>query len=96
MMFTPIATGGGVWTIDRSSNRLDNATFYVDAAGYYHRDDGPSYLVDDMGACAWHQHGVLHRSGGPAFEDASDVQWWLNGVQQPDDAAYWATRGPIF
>lgn len=50
-------------------------TYWVDASGLLHRDDGPAMMFDD-GTQQWYQHGVLHREDGPAEIYNNNLKLW--------------------
>jgi hypothetical protein len=56
-----------------------NGTEYWRRSGKFHREDGPSVILDD-GSQFWHRKGALHREDGPAiiWQDGKQ-EWWLNG-----------------
>ena len=52
---------------------------WCNAAGEYHREDGPAIEYAD-GCKSWWINGKLHREDGPAIEYTDDYkEWWLNG-----------------
>lgn len=89
-VFTPLAGSGGVWAYAGGGRRV----LWVDAEGNFHREDGPAV---DLGiVTSWYRHGLRHRVGGPAHQDAArpeENEWFVDGVQQAPDLAWFAARG---
>ena len=57
----------------------DGTRRYYNAAGQFHRTDGPAVERAD-GTEFWYQNGQLHRTAGPAIEWCDGAGWWyLNG-----------------
>ena len=62
----------------------DKGLRYYDADGNLHREDGPAKITGI--GCTWYNHGVKHRSDGPACVNiAGDKEWWINGERHRED-----------
>jgi hypothetical protein len=55
-------------------------------------------LTDEYGTKYWHQHGKLHRLGGPAIVHADGTTWWYfaDKHQRLDGPAYEEASGYYF
>ena len=74
---------------DRLKHRIeddrDGTRRYYNAAGQYHRDDGPAVEYPG-GSKYWYQNGLLHRTDGPAIEYTNGrKEWYQNGQRHRTD-----------
>ena len=53
----------------------DGIRRYYNAAGQYHREDGPAIEYAN-GTKRWYQNGLRHRIDGPAVEYAFGTKFW--------------------
>jgi len=64
-----------------------DSEYYLNAAGRYHREDGPALIHDD-GRLEWFLNGIPHREDGPA-------RLWKNGSEEwISHGKYHRTDGP--
>jgi hypothetical protein len=82
---TTIAPNGDqLWERDGKPHRVNGPAVVLNDGSeqwFLHRTGGPSVTLAE-GDRAWYQHGRLHRTDGPAVENAGDVadEWVANGV----------------
>jgi len=82
--------------IDQYGNK-----FWVNAARYPHREDGPAIEWADGGR-EWWRNGWCHREDGPAIDKYGRVEWFINdkrhrldgpAVHCPNGSKRWYING---
>ena len=63
-------------------NLEDREEWFVE--GKRHRIDGPAVINKGDHSEIWYKDDKLHRIGGPAVISTWHVEWWVEGVLQPE------------
>ncbi len=62
--------------------------------GKIHREGGPAVEWPN-GSTSWFQNGKLHRIGGPAGNWGNYIEWWEEGIRQPEKSNITEMTKPV-
>lgn len=74
----------------RYDKKMGQVYYTIKYSRVFHREDGPAvisdYIEGEDRIELWYRYGLLHRIGGPAFNDFDgEKRWYVNGVLHRED-----------